>query len=42
LFRPLRPMPVGRFTGGPKQLEAALALGHEEALEQSTAPGTKG
>jgi predicted patatin/cPLA2 family phospholipase len=42
LFRPLRPMPVGRFTGGPKQLEAALALGHAEALEQSVAPGTRG
>ena len=34
LFRPLRPMPVGRFTGGQKQLDAALLLGHEEALEQ--------
>lgn len=36
LFRPLRPMPVGRFSNGPKQLDAALVLGRAEASEQIT------
>ena len=34
VFRPLRPLPVGSFTVEPKQIAAALALGHDEALEQ--------
>jgi predicted patatin/cPLA2 family phospholipase len=34
VFSPLRPLPVGAFTIGQKRIEAALALGHEEALEQ--------
>jgi hypothetical protein len=49
VFRPLRPMPVGSFTVEQKQIAAALALGHDEAVQQmeimeakpmgSTAPG---
>src|SRR5208282_2326801 len=35
VFRPLRPMPVSSFTVEPKQIAAALALGHEEALQQT-------
>src|SRR5208337_1564064 len=38
VFRPLRPLPVGSFTVEPKKIAAALALGHDEALEQMTAP----
>jgi predicted patatin/cPLA2 family phospholipase len=34
VFRPLRPLPVGSFTVEPKKIAAALALGHEEALQQ--------
>ena len=34
VFRPLRPLPVSSFTAEPKQIAAALALGHAEALEQ--------
>ena len=34
VFRPLRPLPVSSFTAEPKQIAAALALGHDEALEQ--------
>jgi predicted patatin/cPLA2 family phospholipase len=34
VFRPLRPMPVGSFTVEPKQIAAALVLGHDEALQQ--------
>ena len=34
VFRPLRPLPVGSFTVEPKQIAAALALGHDEALQQ--------
>jgi len=34
VFRPLRPLPVGSFTVEPKKIAAALALGHDEALEQ--------
>ena len=34
VFRPLRPMPVGSFTIEQKKIAAALALGHDEALEQ--------
>ena len=35
VFRPLRPLPVGSFTIEPKRIAAALALGHDEALEQT-------
>jgi hypothetical protein len=34
VFRPLRPLPVGSFTVEPKKIAAALALGHDEALQQ--------
>jgi len=34
VFRPLRQLPVGSFTVEPKQIAAALALGHDEALKQ--------
>ena len=34
VFRPLKPLPVGSFTIEPKRIAAALALGHDEALEQ--------
>lgn len=34
VFRPLKPMPVGSFTVEPKQIAAALALGHDEAVQQ--------
>jgi predicted patatin/cPLA2 family phospholipase len=34
VFRPLRPMPVGPFTAEPKYIAAALALGHDEAVQQ--------
>jgi predicted patatin/cPLA2 family phospholipase len=34
VFRPLRAMPVGSFTVEPKLIAAALALGHDEALQQ--------
>jgi len=34
VFRPLRPLPVGSFTIEPKRIAAALALGHDEALQQ--------
>jgi len=34
VFRPLRPLPVGSFTIKPKQIAAALILGHNEALQQ--------
>ena len=39
VFCPLRPMPVGSFTIEPKRIEAALALGHQEALEQAKGKG---
>ena len=38
VFRPLRPLPVGSFTAEPKQIAAALALGHDEALQQMANP----
>jgi predicted patatin/cPLA2 family phospholipase len=41
VFRPLRPMPVGSFTIEPKQIAAALALGHDEALQQMAVMETK-
>jgi predicted patatin/cPLA2 family phospholipase len=34
VFRPLKPMPVGSFTIERKKIAAALALGHDEALQQ--------
>jgi len=34
VFRPMRPMPVGSFTVERKHIAAALALGHDEALQQ--------
>jgi predicted patatin/cPLA2 family phospholipase len=34
VFRPMRQMPVGSFSVEPKQIAAALALGHDEASEQ--------
>jgi predicted patatin/cPLA2 family phospholipase len=34
VFRPLRPLPVGTFTIDRKRIEAALALGHDEAILQ--------
>jgi len=37
VFRPLKPLPVGSFTIAPKRIAAALALGHDEALEQMAA-----
>jgi len=35
VFSPLRRLPVGSFTIEPKRIEAALVLGHDEALEQA-------
>jgi len=34
VFRPLKPLPVGSFTIEQKRIAAALALGHDEALQQ--------
>lgn len=34
VFRPVRPLPVGSFTIEQKRIAAALALGHDEALQQ--------
>jgi predicted patatin/cPLA2 family phospholipase len=34
VFHPLRPLPVGTFSVDPKRIAAALALGHDEALQQ--------
>lgn len=41
VFRPLRPLPVGSFSVEPKQIAAALALGHDDALEQMEAIKSK-
>jgi predicted patatin/cPLA2 family phospholipase len=38
VFRPLKPLPVGSFTIEPKRIAAALALGHDEALQQMATP----
>lgn len=35
VFSPLRPLPVGSFTIEQKRIQAALARGHDEALEQA-------
>jgi predicted patatin/cPLA2 family phospholipase len=34
VFRPFRPLPVGSFSVKPKEIAAALILGHDEALQQ--------
>jgi len=34
-------MPVGSFTIAPKRIAAALAMGHDEALEQMTGTDTE-
>jgi predicted patatin/cPLA2 family phospholipase len=34
VFSPLRPLPVGYLTIAQKRIDAALALGHDEALQQ--------
>jgi predicted patatin/cPLA2 family phospholipase len=34
VFRPLRPLPVGRFTVERKLIASALTLGHDDALQQ--------
>ena len=34
VFRPIKPLPVGALTIAQKRIEAAVALGHDEALEQ--------
>ena len=41
VFRPLRPMPVGPLTAEQKLIAAAMALGHDEALEQMEIMETK-
>ena len=41
VFRPLRPLPVGAFTVEPKQIAAALTLGHDEASQQMEPLATK-
>ena len=41
VFRPLRQLPVGSFTVEPKQIAAALTMGHDEALEQMEIMETK-
>jgi predicted patatin/cPLA2 family phospholipase len=35
VFHPLRPMTVSAFTANPKQIAAALILGHDEASQQA-------
>jgi predicted patatin/cPLA2 family phospholipase len=39
VFRPIRPLPVGTFTNAQKSIDAALELGHDEALQQITLTG---
>ncbi|HEY2952506.1 MAG TPA: patatin family protein [Verrucomicrobiae bacterium] len=39
VFRPLRPLPVGPFTIAQKRIDAALDLGHDEALQQIAVTG---
>ncbi len=39
VFQPLRPLRIGAFTNGQKHIDAALDLGHEEALQQIALPG---
>jgi predicted patatin/cPLA2 family phospholipase len=40
VFRPMRPLAVGRFTTAQKSIDAALASGHDEALAQLAATGS--
>jgi predicted patatin/cPLA2 family phospholipase len=35
VYRPMRPLPVGALTITQKRIEAALTMGHDEALEQA-------
>ena len=39
VFQPLRPLRVGAFTNGQKSIDAALDLGHDEALQQIAVTG---
>ena len=39
VFRPIRPLPVGSFTIERKRIAAAVALGHDEALQQMALSG---
>jgi predicted patatin/cPLA2 family phospholipase len=39
VFQPLRPLRVGAFTNGQKSIDAALVLGHDEALQQIAVTG---
>ena len=41
VFRPLRPLPVGSFTIEPERIAAALAMGHDEALQQMAVTETE-
>jgi predicted patatin/cPLA2 family phospholipase len=36
VFRPMRPLPVSALTATQERIEAALAMGHDEALEQAS------
>jgi predicted patatin/cPLA2 family phospholipase len=36
VFRPMRPLPVGALTITQERIEAALTMGHDEALEQAS------
>jgi predicted patatin/cPLA2 family phospholipase len=36
VFRPMRPLPVGAFTSKQKRVEATIAMGRDEALEQTS------
>jgi len=39
VYFPLRPLPVGSFTVEPERIQAALALGYDEALERAKEKG---
>ena len=39
VFQPLRPLRIGALTNGQKHIDAALDLGHDEALQQIALPG---
>jgi len=39
VFRPLKPLPVGRFTTAQRRIDAALVSGHDEALAQLAVTG---
>jgi predicted patatin/cPLA2 family phospholipase len=41
VFSPLRPMAVGYFTIAQKRIDAALASGHDEALQQFVVPAVQ-